>query len=215
MPVTSASTPATRADRARDDVVAQRRRARRPSASSVPLPGIGIDDDRDASCRGLTSCDRLGHLAGRERASSRSSRCPAWTSGARDVVGLDDDDRRQRAAGERGLDAVVGLHDRQAARQARDARVDRVHAERRDREQRRARRAAATTETTGRASTRSRIAPHTRDSPWLRWRRPADDRARGPSRRLSPSLDSTAGSTVTRADHRDRDDEDRADGERR
>ena len=40
----------------------------------------------------------------------------------------------QRAAGERGLDALVGLHDRQVVRQAGDAGVDRLHVQRGERE---------------------------------------------------------------------------------
>ena len=55
----------------------------------------------------------------------------------------------------------------------------------------------STTDTTGRASTRSRIAPHTRDSPWLRWRRPPSQGTRPFSvQPFSPSHDSIAGSTV-------------------
>ena len=59
---------------------------------------------------------------------------PFCTAGVGDVVGLDDDERGQRAAGELGLDALVGLHDRQVVRQAGDARVDRVHVQRGERE---------------------------------------------------------------------------------
>ena len=44
---------------------------------------------------------------------------PGLHRGRVDVIGLDDDRGRQRAARELVLDAVVGLHDRQAARQAR------------------------------------------------------------------------------------------------
>ncbi len=54
----------------------------------------------------------------------------------------------------------------------------------------------ATTETTGRASTLPRIQPQTRDSPWLAWRRLPMIGTR-PFSTLSPSLESTAGSTVT------------------
>ena len=59
---------------------------------------------------------------------------PFWTSGAGDVLGLDDGERRQRAARERGLDALVGLHDRHVVRQAGGARVDRLHVQRGERE---------------------------------------------------------------------------------
>ena len=79
---------------------------------------------------------------------------------------------RDLAAGERGLHAVVGLHDRQVARQVVDARVRGLHAERRDRQ---ARRAAAVASDGGDqralAAPRSSTAFHTRDSPSLRRRR--------------------------------------------
>ena len=55
---------------------------------------------------------------------------------------------------------------------------------------------ATTSETTGRRSTRSRIQPQTRDSPWLRWRMRPMIGTR-PFSTLSPSLESTAGSTVS------------------
>src|SRR3954447_16991934 len=56
--------------------------------------------------------------------------------------------------------------------------------------------ADATAETAGRLSTRARTAPHRCDSPWLRWRRRATNGTR-PFSTLSPSLESSAGSTVS------------------
>ncbi len=55
---------------------------------------------------------------------------------------------------------------------------------------------ATTSETTGRRSTRSRIQFQMRDSPWLRWRMRPRIGTR-PFSTLSPSLDSTAGRTVS------------------
>ena len=139
---------------------------------------------------------------------------PFWTVGRGDVVGLDDDERGQRAAGERGLDAVVGLHDRQVVRQARGARVDRVHVQRGEREHDQDAAGGDDARRTGRASARSMTQPHTRDSPWLRWRR-------RPMIRHAALLDVVAelgehgGEDGDAAEHRDGDDEHRADGEAR
>ena len=55
--------------------------------------------------------------------------------------------------------------------------------------------AASVADRAGFARTRSRIQPHTRDSPWLRWRSRLTNGTRAFST-LSPSLESTAGRTV-------------------
>ena len=74
--------------------------------------------------------------------------CSARTSGARTATTA-----RDRAAREGAVDAVVGLHDRQVARQPLDARVRGVQAQRRHRQQRRSTPPAPSAETHGWRST--------------------------------------------------------------
>ena len=215
MPVTSASTPSTRADRLRD-----RRSSRSVGERGVRacVGAVAGERDRRRSATVLVRAD------GRRRPAADIGpwRAPALElvdaragpAGAVTSVGLDDDDRRQRAAGERRLDAVVGLHDRQVARQARrrpeltvcmfsagSASASRI-------------RPTATTETTGRASTRSRIAAPDARLAVVAMARAADERH---AALLDPvaELGQQRGQDGERAEHRDRDDEHRADGERR
>ena len=160
----------------------------------MPLPASGIST-RAARCDALTStligsCIWPVASAARLRAAM-----PGGDLRLRHVGRADDDDRRPGPAGERLLDAVVDLHHRQVARQALRARVDRVQAERRDREgdEQRGRRAAPD----------DRAAQHGADdrAPEARLAvRCARMRARNgirPRSTRSPSLDSTAGSTVS------------------
>ena len=155
----------------------------------MPLPGSGME-----TIATYLSGETVTSVG--PEAVALSSSMPFCDLGARDVLGLDDGERGQRAAGERGLDALVGLHDRQVVRQAGGARVERLHVQRRGGEHEQDRGRRATTATTGRSSALSMTQPQTRDSPWLRWRRRPMNGTR-PFSTLSPSLEMTAGRTVT------------------
>ncbi len=119
MPVTLVSVPFDLADRGGDRVVAQLdERGVRARVGAVARKRDR--DDRDV----LVRADDRVRGAGR----GRLELVDALLHGGRgDVVGLDDRERRQRATRERGLDALVGLHDRQVVRETRGAWVDRLH----------------------------------------------------------------------------------------
>ncbi len=167
-PVTATSAPGSLPTVA-GTTSSRRASSERSEAASVPLPFTE---------RATTATVLSGLISTREGSAS----CPvasAWSCSCLDrgldrrggdVGGLDDGQRRDGAAGERGLEAVVGLDDRLAARVAVEARVLELHAERGDaeRDEQAARRAPPTS---GRLRTRVRMAPQTRDSPLAWWRR--------------------------------------------
>jgi hypothetical protein len=120
------------ADGGRDDVVAQggERRLR----DVVGAVAVERDRDRgDRLVRGHGGRHRVGHLAAGQGLLGHVLDA-GLDLRLRHVVGLDGHDGRQRAAGERGLDAVVDLRHLEVLRQARGAGVDGLHAERRDAE---------------------------------------------------------------------------------
>ena len=132
-PVTATSAPAQLADGGRDDLGAQ-------DLERALGGGVGaaaLDRERDDG-DGLVGADRRRRRArragrwrapGRAAAGSRPGPAAAVTS-----VGLDHGRGRDGAAGEGGLDAVVGLDDRLAARVAVEARLLELDAERGDAE---------------------------------------------------------------------------------
>ena len=132
MPVTATSAPASLPTVAGTTSV-RRVSSERSEAASVPLPWTE---------RATTATVLSGLISTAEGSESRpvasawscSSWMAAWTGAARDVVGLDHGQGRDGAAGEGGLDAVVGLDDRLAARVAVEAGLLELDAERRDAE---------------------------------------------------------------------------------
>ena len=120
---------------------------------------------------------------------------PAATGGRGDVARADHHDGGQRASREGLLDAGVDLHHRQVARQPLHPGVDGVQAERRDRQRdQHGDRAAARTGPAG-------AAPRRRSWPRSATRRSAERSGyrsgTRPRSTLSPSLESTAGRTVS------------------
>ena len=131
-PVTYASTPSTW-----PSVPGIRSWRRVVSASiersSVPRPDHRDRDHGDVAAIVGRDVDRVVHQPRVDRLCAQLAH-RAGDLRTRDVVGLDDDHGRQRAARELGLDPVVRLHDRQVLRQAVRARLLGVHVQRRDRQ---------------------------------------------------------------------------------
>ena len=156
-PVTSAcATLPTVAGTTSSRIVVRRRRRprrsrRRSWAARRPRPSLS----------GLTSVV-IGSTRGAARPwPARAGRAiAASTSGCGDVVRLDDDLGRRGPARELGLDAVVGLHDRQVVRQRVEPRELGVHAERRDGQRDQRGRPTAPAASFGRRMTRVTSAPH-------------------------------------------------------
>ena len=105
----------------------------RSEAASVPLPLTESGDDGDGLVGADLDVRGLGELAGGERAVVQLLDRGLDRRGG-DVVGLDHGRGGHGAAGEGGLEAVVGLDDRLAARVAVEARVLELDAERGDAE---------------------------------------------------------------------------------
>ena len=118
------------ADRGGDDVLAE---GEERLGGGIVGAGAGQrhGDERDGRVVVHLDLDRVFHLARGELLRAEVGERGLELGGV-DVVGLDGYDGGKRAAGEGGLDPVVGLHDRNLAREARDAGEGRVHPERRE-----------------------------------------------------------------------------------
>ena len=187
--------PSTCAERARDQVARAASSSAAIDVSSVPLPSIGIEITATVSIRVDADVDRPVHQLGGEGLLAQVLDRPD-DLGIGDVVGLDDDHERDLPARERGLHALVRLHDRQAVGDALDAAVDRVQPQAGDRER--------DQQPTGEHRRDERTPQHAVED-----RRPrrATRRRRGgagdatngtrPFSTRSPSFESTAGRTVS------------------
>ncbi len=165
-------------------------------ASSVPSPAIAIVSvATDLSGFTSTSIRPPGNSSGRLGDLALELVDPCRHRRSADVVGLDEDVQPARLARERRLHAIVRLNDRLVLRQRVRARLTGLHAQRRQRHR--------DEQPGGQRRRQQRATQHTVDDP-----RPDADcrpsgcagvqgRERGPARRASPSLDMTAGSTVS------------------
>ena len=200
------------ADGGRDDLGAQHLER----ALGGGVGAAALDRERDDG-DGLVGADLdargLGELAGGQRPVVQLLDRGLDRRG-RDVVGLDDGRGRDGAAGEGGLEAVVGLDDRLAARVAVEARVLELDAERGDAEGDEQAAGEHASTRSGRLRTRVRMAPQTRDSPLSAWRRLVMNGTRPFSSQFFRLRNaSIAGRKVSEPSMRDGDDEHRADAE--
>ena len=167
-PVTATSAPAS-APTVAGTTSERRTLSERAEAASVPLPFT-------------ESATTATVLSGLISTPEGSESCPvaiAWSCSAAiaglhgrggDVGGLDHGHGRDGAAREGVLHAVVGLDHRLAARVAVEARLLELQPEGGDAEGDE-HAAGDTADTSGRLRTRVRMAPQTRDSPLVLWRR--------------------------------------------
>ena len=212
-PVTATSAPSSCPDRRRHHLVAQHRE--RALRRRVRAGAVDRERDRRDRLVGVDlDVDRLVQLPGRDRLAlqvlDRRRRL-----GRRDVVGLDHDltAGTPSPGNAASILSYACMTSRSRGRPVTPGLT--VCIENAGIVSATSRPPATMTETSGRLSTRSRIALQTFDSPLVLWRRLATHGTRPFSvQPLRDRNESIAGSTVTRAEHRDADDEDRADAER-